>query len=196
MIDESLRHHYTRLFNVKPTIDTSKPRHFMPKKRVRTRPSSAQVLRINKLHDNGHCSSDTEGVRQSNIFCVNSSDNENHGVLALQDKEVMYNEHQLTNGYENMVTNQQTAVASRIDQFLSEVSERERELEEERQQRMESRKRPDWNRSISYQSSFKSQLSSRKLSSSQSPSLSRDLSNRSSQVSRDKKPVWCPWAYT
>ena len=85
-----------------------------------------------------------------------------------------------------MVTNQQTAVASRIDQFLSEVSERERELEEERQQRMESRKRPDWNRSISYQSSFKSQLSSRKLSSSQSPSLSRDLSNRSSQVSRDR----------
>merc|ERR1711915_375838 len=136
----------------------------------------------------GHCSSDTEGVRQSNLVCTNSSDNEDHGVLTLRPKGVMNNENQLINDYGNMGTKQQKAVASRIDQFLSEVSEKEKELEKERKermQRMESRKRPEWIRSISYQSSFESRPSLRKPSSSRPASLRRDLSNRSSRVSRD-----------
>lgn len=193
MIDESLRQHYTRLFNIKPTIDTSKPRHFQPEKRLKKkRASSARVLH----HSNRDSSCTNERPRQADIVGIYSSDNEERSVCyptpTPQPRGALNNTCQLITGYGNSMAGpslDQKAISDRIDQFFSEVSRKEMELENEFQQkqvRKDARKRPTWNRSISYQSSFESRPSTWKNSSARPASLSRDLSHRSSRTSNDK----------
>jgi len=197
MIDESLRQHYTRLFNIKPTIDTSKPRHFQPQKRVKKkRASSARVARESTLTRSRDSLCTKERPRQQDILGVYSSDNEEQSesfpAPTTQPRGVMNNSHVLINNYGNSMAGpsfDQKAISDRIDQFFSEVSQKEMELKnnyQQKQMRIDARKRPTWNRSISYQSSFESRPSTWKNSSARPASLSRDLSHRSSRTSNDK----------
>ena len=197
MIDESLRQHYTRLFNVKPTIDTSKPRHFQPQKRVKKkRASSARVSReshVTRSRDS-LCINQPLGHNEEFLRVVDSSDNEDASFQAVstQPRKVMNNSHLLDTNYGNVMTCpslDRKGISDRIDQFFAEVSQKEMELKqaiELKQMRSDERKRQTWIRSVSYQSSFESRPSTWKTSSARPASLSRDLSNRSSQMSNDK----------
>lgn len=195
MIDEALRQHYKRLFSIKPSIDTSKPRHFLPEKRSKKkRASSASVSRRSNLTKNRDFSSN-ELIRQQDIVGLYSSDNEERDpsfpASRTEPRGALNNSYELINNYGNSMTrpsSNQQAISDRIDQFFSEVSQKEMELQKEYQQkqmRIEARRRPAWNRSISYQSSFESRPSSQKNSSRRPGSLNRDLSHRSSRISDD-----------